>query len=227
MRIGIRAVAVSGMVLSLASGAFAPQAARADIISGTYNATVLNGTDSHNYFGGGSLAGDSITVNYSYNTGQTRYVNQSNQNDVLYDQAGNPVGTMTVSVTINNITVTAASIAADNSYADEEASGSTHSAFAMQAYGANYISLQTELAGAFTPGAILQPLSQLATYAPGVGGYTQNVYVSEGGGSAYDAITFYQTTAQQGSSPAPEPASLAIFGTGLIALRTVRRRRRA
>ena len=228
MRMGFRNVALPGLALGLALAAgLAPQTARADtIISGTYNATILSGSDQNNLFGGGSLAGDAITVNYSYDTTLTRYVNQNNQVDVLYDQSGNPTGVMTVSVTINNITITAASIAADNSYAVEEGSGSSNSAFAMQAYGANDISLQTELAGAFTPGSILQPLFPLATYSLTQGGYTQNAYVREGSSGNYDAITFYQTTAQQQGSPAPEPASLAIFGTSLIALRAVRRRKR-
>ncbi len=81
--------------IAIATAFSAP--AGAAIISGSYTATVYSGTDGGNYFGGGNLAGKSITVGYSYDTAGGSY-NLSSGSDNLIGTSANSLIQASISV---------------------------------------------------------------------------------------------------------------------------------
>jgi hypothetical protein len=223
MRMGFQAAVLSGVMLGLAVLG-AAGSADATVVSGSFTGTVYTGTDTIGAFGGSSLAGNTITVNYSYNTAQLSYNSYSYYDDLIGGSAG---GAITASVTINTQTFSAASVfgQADQIIAEQTGSNTEDTLdTAFSSSHVNAVDLTLISASSWVDGALLTSgfPSTLATFTPGQGGYLQDVYLFNAAGQE-DTITFYNTGSTQ---PAPEPASLAIFGTSLIALRAARRRKR-
>jgi hypothetical protein len=229
------------LIFAAALAASAALPVHAAVVSGSYSATILYSTDVGNYFGGGSLLGQSITVGYSYDPAGLTY-NSFSGGDNLVTTAG--TGFVTALVTINGITKSASNDG--NTHTAEivaQASGSKENVnFFPDVSGGNSVGFTLETVGpagaGFVTGAILgaNPFGDLATYSLTAGGYTQTVYVQFGGGPT-DSITFYQTTADQaanggqgsfpdsGGADVPEPASVLLVSAGLAMFGWARLRR--
>lgn len=223
----IRTVAAAGLLAASTLVAL-PHPASADVITVSYTGTVAIGySDPGNYFGGGDLSGDSITVTMTYNTASLTYNNSPGSLDDLL--ASSSSGSMSASVTINGYTQSANNNStSDGAEIVAQAGNPEDVTFDPDESGANTIDLSLFTKGqggaGWVDGALLtsNPFGQLATYGYDTGGYRQTAYVQFGSG-ALDTISFYETAAQE----TPEPASLALIGTGLAGLTWLRRRKRA
>lgn len=95
----MRSLAITIVALFALVGA-AP--AFADVITGTVSGTVSSGTDSSNYFGGGNLTGDAISISFTYDTSIGSLGSGFNQE---YFNGSAP-GSLSIATTINGDTVT-------------------------------------------------------------------------------------------------------------------------
>lgn len=229
------------VLAAVLAAAFATAAlpAAAATISGAYSGTILNGTDSSDYFGGGNFAGDTATIAFSYDPGTLTHNVQSTLDDLVSTAS---TADITAAVTINGITHTYNSLGASGtSEIVAQKSGSGEEVTYAPAYTAtDNVSFTLYTVGAtgsgWVSGALLNadPFGSLRTYSLTNGGFVQNIYVQVNGGP-YETFTFYQTTADQTvngglsaytpeTSDVPEPAALLLLAPALATLVAARRR---
>jgi hypothetical protein len=185
-----------------------PGIARAAIISGSLAGTIAGNThDTYGLFGavGASLSGDSLTATYSYDTSVLFYSSQSNYDDDLGTSG------LTLSVTIGGSTVATSGVT-NTEVMDTEDGSDTEVTMANMAP-APLIDFTLFAQGAWVPGVTIN-----APFTLDPTDFGQTIYVSTDG-SHYDVLDFAGT-----STPAPEPASLALLGAGLAAIGWARRR---
>ena len=196
-------------------------------ISGTINGTILSGTDDANFFGGGNLAGDAISVSYSFDVSGLPNHGTGGISEQYNSTIGSTVGAIHISATIGATTISVGSTSNDFSSVQDQVGNTTHtqynfqiSPFAQSPYSVA-LTLMTE--GAWQLGTLGNaPLGTISGYSLTDGGYTQTLSIQGHSGADYN-IQFYVPISTQ--TNAPEPASLAILGLGAAALGIARRRR--
>ncbi len=200
--------------------------ATASIISSSFSGTIVHSSDAHGYFGtaGTSMVGISIFGTYSFNTATLTDATTTGYN-ILADYNHGPYPqTISLSVTINGITISA----------DSRGNG----AIVQWARDATHVNdnLRAEPRSGDP-----SPSADILLYLVSHGGFVQGqgftapfsletnsayegiaIIAPVGGGAGFD--TLYFTQAAQVS--APEPVSLAILGIGVAGILTISRRAR-
>jgi hypothetical protein len=210
-------------------------AASATVITGTYTGTINSGSDSLNNFGGGSLAGDTITLSYAYDTGQGSYTNQNtNSPPDDYLNYFNSNGGLSITVAITNggttysNTVTSAS-GNSNQVLDEYFNNNGilihRTAFEVGSgatTGLNFVALNLYSDTPYVAGTILTaPITGIDnTLESG-----QSIELCQGSAPFSQQCEFVNANLSAGGAQsAPEPGALALFCAGLAGLGWTRRR---
>ena len=183
--------------------ALAAVPAHATVVTTNFSGTIDSASDTGNLFGGGSLAGDTLSATISYDTSQLNYNLQSG-----YEYYTGGGSNFLLSVSINgftvNQTVSVSQIVAQSAGSDTE--------FNIDGFSPNpTIEFLLYALQPWVAGTINQPFELDSTRS-------QLVVVSD------EAIFFHAAASE---TPVPEPASAFLLGTGLIALGVKRRRKAA
>lgn len=190
------------------------------VISGSYNGTLNTGsTDTYGFFGtpGGSLDGQTVTIDYSYDTSLLSLSGNASFDALSCTSCTTAIS---VQVTVGGITFTASStqqgqvivqpngaksMSAINAYVDVNGAGAFFFVYNDTPFVDN--GLLT------TPLAVLEPNPNY--------GLPDYVVTSFGNGNQ----TQFFFTPSPSQQEAPEPATIALFGTGLAAIGAIRRRK--
>jgi hypothetical protein len=167
--------------------------------------------DTLNLFGGGSLAGDAVSIAFNYNTGSCGYVSST-----YVTQCGSSI-TASISITAGGVPYTYSLTSAATSASSFAESGSTYAFYWDQGgTGAIVNLLEFDLFGTTPTDVSSGPIANLDPSH-----YQQLAVCTTNNGSSCDILdaNFNATPAA-----APEPSSMAILGVGLLALWRVRGR---
>jgi len=215
-----RVFAIRILVAAVAAVALSAAAARADVLyTLTYSGTIQNGQDTGLFGGLGSLAGQAFSETFTFNGTQSQLSSYSTVYNDLYPA----VGSVVVTVNGHSFTIVSTPLQYSELYVSSLAGGSNvDQVYSYLVNGSSYAQsfLYTNIpALSFLAN---DSLSQAMNYSV-PNSVNSNASFSASGGSFSAQVS----NLSMNSAPAPEPASLALFGAGLAAFGLARRRKAA
>ena len=214
-----RKIFLAALLSASVLGGVAQTAQAGYLVTGTITATILNGDDSANIFGlhGASMSGQTMVLNYRYDTDLMS--SSTAAGSASYSYTGTTTGIITASLTINGITLTTDgySVGGTSFVQATNSGGGTNYVLSFLGSGNKLIGPQNFGSnGNVTATTLTTPLSGLLAAGGGM-------YINAGFG--FDIVNFINPTETGTSTPAPEPASIAVMATSLLGLGWIRRRR--
>lgn len=219
MGAGLIRIALGAALVVGVAGGGARAAVITETITGTIN-SFNNGVDSGGYFSAAAntnLTGDTMTINLTYTTQGpgVSYTHDANGSAVVYS-AADP-GSYVLSWTVGTVTFTEDLSNDGRIDVDHNGSPSRYDIGGNPTGGGFVIQSNINSSTSYYDGILAQPLSGNLT--------NWSVFVDAAGYPNSTWIALSNVT-ESGSADVPEPASLALLGGALIALRAIRRRAR-